>query len=266
MGETKAEAEKRVKAVYLFMAQDHNGTGESDFVIPARVVASMIGYKITEHRHVVEKILKKYGKKGVDWKYLSRAVVFKDSNAVSYPIPGTTGVIEWTKGRGNHKYAFITLRFARELMLQSNTPLSATFKRIGAEAWDCIEHIKITRPTEPEVVKFRTNVKRILDEASFDGSELSKHNAIRDAIALQLRGQTEKKNSVGVADVETKDDVFEVKPLSEWLHGVGQILGYGMATKKRKRLILFSSDNTPSHECKRLCSEYDIHMEFIDTN
>lgn len=65
------------------------------------------------------------------------------------------------------------------------------------------------------------------------------HNVLRGELARFFKGRVESRNAFGVADVETADKVFEVKPCDEWMHGAGQVKAYFSATRKQPVLALF---------------------------
>jgi hypothetical protein len=85
---------------------------------------------------------------------------------------------------------------------------------------------------------------------------------------------------VGRADIVIKEDgmefVIEVKKASEFLHAIGQVVGYASALTKegenieRIRIIaLFNWYGLPAErieECRRICADVNVHVWFIDEN
>lgn len=81
------------------------------------------------------------------------------------------------------------------------------------------------------------------------------HTKIQERVADLCGGRCEVQNSAGVADVESKDYVFEVKEVPLWKHGVGQALAYACATGKKPVLVLFGQGRF---------EEYDLVQDLCD--
>lgn len=67
---------------------------------------------------------------------------------------------------------------------------------------------------------------------------LDEHD-LRDELARLVGGITEARLPYGVADVLTKQLVFEVEPAASWQDGVRQVLAYAMQTGLPPALALF---------------------------
>jgi hypothetical protein len=113
--------------------------------------------------------------------------------------------------------------------------------------------------------KHIVDIARTIEENYTPRRKNTMHNSVRDDVAKLLGGVIERRNSSGTADVETDNYVVEVKPVSDWMHGVGQSLGYNTATKKRPLLVLYG-DKTISDNCKRTCATHDIKLLYYSNN
>ena len=85
------------------------------------------------------------------------------------------------------------------------------------------------------------------------------HDCAKAKVAELCKGKIEVTNRVGIADVESENAVFEIKPAHEWLHGIGQVLGYAFATKKQPLLVLYGAKPV-RNEVKAICKQYKIDL------
>lgn len=71
---------------------------------------------------------------------------------------------------------------------------------------------------------------------------ISPEKQVRDRLFDELGGLTEVKNPAGRIDLLTNSEIIEVKKISEWKAGLGQILVYsGFYPEHQKRLHLFGN-------------------------
>ena len=89
---------------------------------------------------------------------------------------------------------------------------------------------------------------------------------VRDALAAQLKGQTEVPCKTGFVDVLTKQELIEVKAIKDWKGAIGQALVYACEfPSKKPRIHLFGEAST---EYKQMivsfCSQLNVAVSFED--
>jgi hypothetical protein len=81
---------------------------------------------------------------------------------------------------------------------------------------------------------------------------------IQDRLHKQLGGEIEVCTEFGYIDLLTTNELIEIKESSNWKHGVGQLLAYGVFYKNhRLRLHLFGTDYV-SNSIYDFCRTYNI--------
>lgn len=86
---------------------------------------------------------------------------------------------------------------------------------------------------------------------------------VRDRLAEREKGQVEVQCEYGIVDVVTSSEIVEVKRSKNYLHALGQVLGYGESFpehKKRVHLILEDSEEDLLSRAKRICSRHDVSV------
>lgn len=89
---------------------------------------------------------------------------------------------------------------------------------------------------------------------------------VRNRIAKEVHGTCEVKTPHGPIDVLSDTEVIEVKHITNYLHGLGQVLGYGVSfPEKKKRLHLFGSTESRIKYldlAKEICQLYSVKVTF----
>ncbi len=102
--------------------------------------------------------------------------------------------------------------------------------------------------------------------ASLEPSETSqKEKQIQEKLKSELNAESEIKTPVGYIDLETSDEIIEIKEIKNWKHAVGQILCYGMYINKQKCIYLFGDETDDTESIiMETCSKLDIAVVFIN--
>lgn len=90
--------------------------------------------------------------------------------------------------------------------------------------------------------------------------------AVRDMMALEDRdSRIEVHTPVGLIDLLSADSIFEVKNISKWKHGFGQLLAYGTYCPKHLKVLrLYGSDmDIKSHSARLLvCEQMKVRLQY----
>lgn len=87
---------------------------------------------------------------------------------------------------------------------------------------------------------------------------------IQEKLQKELGGIIEEKTPAGSIDLLTDRFIIEIKEISNWNQGMGQLLSYSMFhPTKTKRLHLFgSNENIDKNVIKSVCTNYDIVVTY----
>lgn len=224
---------------------------EPGFIIPFDKVVEWLEFSSKGH---AKRALIKNFKEGVDFR------ISTSGEGESVNIYVTS---RHKHGGHNKECIMLTCSTLRRFVMVSQTARSKAFLTFLNKVWlhsnqlysDCITVSKFKK-------KRKRNNESFLDEFEEEkrvrDSEVSMHDAIKKRIAVELDGEEEVINSFGVADVESEDYVIEVKPTSEFKHGLGQIICYATATGKRGRLHVFGAD--PTEDMYRICKAHNVSL------
>jgi hypothetical protein len=86
---------------------------------------------------------------------------------------------------------------------------------------------------------------------------------VRDRLAESEKGQVEVLCDYGIVDVLTSSEIIEVKRSRNFLHALGQVLGYAESFpehKKRVHLILEDNEEERLSRAKRICSKHGVKV------
>lgn len=84
---------------------------------------------------------------------------------------------------------------------------------------------------------------------------------IQQRLANELNGEIETLTPVGKIDLETDDEVIEIKAFSKWKHAIGQIQSYNFYKNKTMRIHLFYTNDKELIKLPRIqevCKLHDI--------
>ena len=99
---------------------------------------------------------------------------------------------------------------------------------------------------------------RSLQDIKPDDKEYGVEKEIQGRLHAQLGGEIEVCTEFGYIDLLTKNELIEIKEASNWKHGLGQLLAYGVFYKNhRLRLHLFGTDYV-SDSIYDFCRTYNI--------
>lgn len=271
----------KAKAVYECIRTEKENA-EAKFVFPAEFVVAMAKDKLPTDsvvRNFVKKSAYPHGMKGVDYIHVEfediGTILAKTSFNVTrgvddkalhkrpfvLDVPGKAGKQIKIKYDHRRRYTFLTASFVEDQISQMRSIVGEWFRKFHHLLKVEMERYlnqkqKLVAQTTAYVVTQETFVP------SCETQNWLRHNEVRDQIALSVGGTAEKKNRAGIADVESDDAVYEVKPTNQWLHGVGQVLGYATATQKKPILVLFGS--RPENVVRDTCDHYEIELVYFD--
>ena len=101
---------------------------------------------------------------------------------------------------------------------------------------------------------------RSLQDIKPDDKEYGVEKEIQGRLQVQLGGEIEVCTEFGYIDLLTKNELIEIKEASNWKHGVGQLLAYGVFYENhRLRLHLFGTDYV-SDSIIDFCRTYNIYV------
>ena len=252
------------KDVYRFITPLATGQQKDKPIIPAMLVPAMLGMGYVESNDVENfknRFLRKYGKEGVNWKFMNKRDLFSASseNKLVYKVPGKPSEsIVVSKSAGNRaKWPFVTPRLAWRLIHESSKPIAKYFALLNHELV-CI--LRERHTTQEEWEAALSESFELVDQTFVAPEEPDHlHDCVKAKVAELCNGKIEVTNRVGIADVESENAVFEIKPAHEWLHGIGQVLGYAFATKKQPVLVLYG-EKSVKREVKAMCKQYKIDL------
>ena len=88
---------------------------------------------------------------------------------------------------------------------------------------------------------------------------------IQSELHKKLGGKIEVKTPVGRIDLLTDDKLIEIKKYKNWLHGMGQLIGYSnFYPKKEKMLYLFNVGDGELSYVKKICKKHDVAVKVFD--
>ena len=110
-------------------------------------------------------------------------------------------------------------------------------------------------------LKFYNGLKK---KAIIPKKKVKYEHILRDLIAVSEHGVTEKFTPVGYIDVFTPSHIIEVKTLTMWKHGLGQLQAYSCYfPDKKRRLHLFNCQkNSNVTEIINVCNRLGIEVSY----
>jgi len=110
--------------------------------------------------------------------------------------------------------------------------------------------------------KIENNVKYMdaLNNLKVNGNHQLEFS-VKNRLAANAHGKVEVETPVGFIDIETADEIIEVKHVSKWKHAMGQILSYNVYKNKKCRIHLFyDSDETLLNldATRHVCNQFNV--------
>lgn len=108
--------------------------------------------------------------------------------------------------------------------------------------------------------------QRVIEVTQYK-SHKKKEELIRDKVAQNLGGRVEIWTASGKIDVETEDEIIEIKPAKEWKSALGQILSYAVfLPNKKKRIHLFGVNGESKEVIEKVCSIHQVIVTYEEEN
>ena len=256
--------------IYRYICQKFD-EGADETSIPAMLIPAMLDMEYEGGKRADNfktRYLQKFGSEGKDWCTMTKSQFFKDIDAriVKFKVPGWPAKsIIMSKQSGNHvKWSFVTPKFAWQLIGYARKPIAKYFTALNHNLVQILLQKYVSKEQWNEALQ---EAVETVDQDLFYSEQPERyHDIIKFHVAKCMNGRPEVSNDVGTADVESEDCVVEVKPLSAWLHGVGQVLGYSFATKKKPVLVLFGEVKQPKVYIRTMCQHHNIELVYIRTS
>jgi hypothetical protein len=168
-------------------------------------------------------------------------------------------------GGHNREIIILTKICFREFVLIAQTSTSHALRKFILEIWGNSDEltngdISIEESTRKKHRITETFVSEFEQEIAIRNDTETRHNIIRDKLAKETNGTIETINEYGRCDVETKDTIIEVKPISKFTHGIGQVLCYSKASEKKALLYVFGGKPSPNQF--NICKELKIELRY----
>lgn len=267
----------QAQEIYKYLVQVE-ARGKDEFIVPALFVYYFNGVE-TKMAHFDRDVTRKQSVANEDFKAFknrdfrngtvdvdSDPVAERKGDIVKYNVPGHPGkvVTVGEKTSNNSLYYFITPRRLRRLVVNNNTANGQflnDFQPIFIELLR--QELSVNKAKTVEYIAFEQTDREFVPRVTFLEND-SHHDAVRDLVAERVAGVVEARNAAGIADIESNSTVYEVKPCSQWLHGLGQVLGYANATKKRPCLVTFGKCEPQRRKIMRsTCKKYGVSVMHI---
>lgn len=93
------------------------------------------------------------------------------------------------------------------------------------------------------------------------------HRSASVHVSTLIKGKMEQRNHAGVADVESKNRIVEVKHVSDWKHGLGQVLAYHYAKQTKSPVLALYNTNNMKQEklsfVEKTCAHYNVELLIV---
>jgi hypothetical protein len=162
------------------------------------------------------------------------------------------------KGGFNKKKYFLTTNCFQRFLMEAQTKKCEIVRQfyIQIMVWVKNNH------DENKLSTIMDDIIPDIKEHTFYINSHNLHDDVRDRIATEYNGKVEVQNIHGISDVENDRKVFEVKPISEWKHGLGQVQAYSLAANKAPVLVLFGLKKPEKHVLNT-CSSLNVEIIYV---
>ena len=152
-------------------------------------------------------------------------------------------------GGANKRHIYISRLTLDLMMMKLNTPMRkfyAHFKELYFRSNTNVANDHMTM----FVKGINTGVK-----------EQSLHDEVKERLAKKIDGIMEYViDGIGFCDIVTQEYAVEVKPYTEWKHGIGQALVYGIEIEKKPALHLYGVGGRDLTKIYKICTRCGIRL------